>query len=111
MNFAVFRLEGELLSGREKHRHPLTRVIDDDRSIAGSEVAVLVEHVVGRQQALAGGGGDRAAVAERGGIEERAAAAGEVGLHGPDQGRYVADLPRDRGERFRHIRHEAALEQ
>ena len=65
---------------------------DRRRGGGGFEVTVLVEHVVGGQQALAGVADDSALVAERDGIEKAAAAFGGVGLDCADQCGDFADF-------------------
>ena len=75
------------------------------------EIAVLVKHVVGRQEAFAGDNGNLAPVAPCGGVEERPALAGGVCLHEPDQRRDIADRGGDFRQRRFNIGDKAALEE
>ena len=86
-------------------------VFDDEGFFGGFEIAVLVEDVVGRQQAFMRGGDDLAAMAEGGGVEGRAAGAGGVAFDGADERGDVADGGGDFAERVLAVGHEAALEQ
>ena len=89
----------------------LAAKLDDDRSGRRLEVAVLVEHVVSRQQAFAGRDQDFALMAERRGIESRPALAGRIGLGVADDSGDRSDLLRQfAGDAF-DVGHEALFEQ
>ena len=73
------------------HADPPAGKVDDARLRRRLEIPVLVEHVVGRQEAFAGDKGNLTPPAPCGSVEERPALAGGVCLHEPDQRRDVAD--------------------
>ena len=71
------------------------RELHDDRLARGLEITVLIKDVVGRQQALAGGGKDFTLEAKGGGIVGGATLPREVGLGVADDGGHPANLGRD----------------
>jgi outer membrane protein TolC len=84
----------------------------DHRGLGGGlEITVLIEHVVGGQEAFAGDGPNLAPVTEGGGVVERPAPTGGVGLHGADDGGHRPDLAGNFSQRIGHILYEPALEQ
>ena len=106
---ADHRVRPDVLADRDADPHAV--IHDDGGRGGGLEVAVLVKDVVGGQEALAGGGGNLAPVAEGGGVVERAALAGRVELDRADERRHVAHGSGDLGERLDDVGYEAALEQ
>lgn len=86
-------------------------VFDDERAGGGFEVAVFVEDIVGRQEALVGGGDDLAAMNEGGGVERGPAGAGGVSLDRADERGDVADVRGDFAEGVFAIGNEAAFEE
>jgi len=89
----------------------LPRELDHGRRGGGLEVAVLVEHIVGGQEAFPGDHGDAAAVAEGGRVVERPAAAGGVELDRADERGHLNDGGGDVAERFGGVGHKAPLEE
>ncbi len=86
-------------------------MVDHSRCRRRFEVTVLVEDIIGWQQAFAGNRGNLAPVAQRGGVEERASLAGGIGLDGADQRGDLADGRGDFSQRRLDIGHKVALEE
>jgi hypothetical protein len=89
----------------------LTGVFDHGGRGRGLEIAVLVEDVVGGQQAFGRNGAYAPPQAEGGGVVKRPALTGKIGRHGADERGYVAHGGGNLRKGFGGVGHEVALEQ
>ena len=89
----------------------IARVLDDRGRRRGLEVAILVEDVIGGQEAFSPDCTHLLAVTKCRRVEERPTPPARVEFNRADDGGHGTDIGRNLGQRFRDIGHEAALEQ